>query len=125
MRERSPCDDWTGTHALTPPLTANAQPAHVCAFTARPVCGATPSCDRGPEVSAPSGDRIVSVCLTRLVGEPTGTLSPVLQTNEMQGGGISFCGHCGAKLRPQITRRGHPTRGTGDPAPGCVIVPRP
>ena len=114
MCERSPRDDQVATHMLTPMRGTNAQPAHVCAFTVCSVCGSIPSCDRGPEVSTPSGDRIVSGCLTRLVGEPTGTLSPVPQTNEMQAYRISFCEHCGAELRPQITRRGYPKRYCSD-----------
>ena len=54
------------------------------------------------------------VCVLTATGESRGIPGPDPQTNEMQGHGISFCEHCGAELKPQITRRGHPKRYCSD-----------
>ena len=51
---------------------------------------------------------------SRCAEKQTGTLGPDPQANEMQGYRISFCWHCGAELKPQITRRGHPKRYCSD-----------
>ena len=51
---------------------------------------------------------------SRCAEKQTGIPGPDPQTNEMQGHGISFCGHCGAELRPQTTRRGHRKRYCSD-----------
>jgi len=118
MRERSPSDNRAVTHTLTPPAAANAQSAHACAFKACPVCGAGLPRERDPKarrlLSPPSGDLTTRGCPVSPVEQSTGISGPDPQTNEMQGHGISFCEHCGAELKPQITRRGHPKRYCSD-----------
>lgn len=74
----------------------------------------------------PSDDRAVGLtvtpptlanaqrCVVSRRNDRSGISGPDPQTNEMQGHRISFCGHCGTELKPQITRRGHRKRYCSD-----------
>jgi hypothetical protein len=111
-------DDHAGPRCATPVRPANDHRRPLCAFKTRLACGARPPLECSAKAmtrpSSTRSDAIASGCPARPVEESGGILSPSLQTNEMQGGRISFCGHCGGSLTPQLTRRGHLKRYCSD-----------
>jgi hypothetical protein len=111
-------DDHAGPRCATPASPANNHRRLACAFRTRLARGARPPRECSPKAmtrpSSTGSDAIAAGCPARPVEESGGILGPDPQTNEMQGHGISFCGHCGRSLTPQITRRGHPKRYCSD-----------
>ena len=100
------------THSLRSPISCRPPSARACVRP--PVNEGNEAQYHGTPVSPPPSDASDSGLALSRAEESSGIPGPNRHTNEMQGHRISFCGHCGAELKPQITRRGHPKRYCSD-----------
>jgi len=100
------------THSLRSPISCRPPSARVCVRP--PVKVENKLQCYGPHASLLPSEAGAPVLVLSVAEESGGISGPDPQTNEMQGHRISFCGHCGAELKPQITRRGHRKRYCSD-----------